>query len=141
MIDRSPAAGFRLGGVGFTIPGSGNLMGFYDTLRSPAGDFAGLCCYGQRDFETLGDLRPRFREQLKARGYVDEDRWTIKVVLNGRHTPADVDWGGEQEFDECAVFLGENGEFAMSFGTTAVDWSELGPNRLPGTDFVDIDLL
>lgn len=115
-------ATFRLEHKEYSRRSPGPWAGFYDWLRDCAGNVIGVRQWPFADTEPWQD----FLARLPASPYlVAQPDLTSLSIYFGDDRSVDPQSSDDQDFGQNSLFASADGEWAISFGTTALDPSAL----------------
>jgi hypothetical protein len=122
LLAECPGEVYQAGDRLFRDQGFGDWTGFYDWLRDARGEIIGVRYWPFADTQFVTD---RVRDLSYAR--VAADRSFVEIRLR----PGDPDQQGsdDQDFGNNRLLTTSAGELALSFGTGALDATELGQLR------------
>ena len=142
ISETSLAGGFRCRGEVFNAPADYPCTGFYDCLRNSENEVVGTGYFPDDDLIFLGVSKIRLLDRLREADYAKLfDNLILFLLLDRNASLATAQPGGEQEFDECRLFTGDQGNFALSIRTTYLTQSDIDRFVASGTESVSIDVL
>lgn len=132
VLPEHPGMSFTQGDQRFTESGHGDLTGFYDWLRDASGTLLGVRYWPLREVDFP-------RDAVRHLPYVavsDEDP-SIEIYFSTRR---DFEPGlsVDQDFGENTVYVSDDGDYAVSFGTHWLEEADLHRIRSYGVDWVTV---
>ena len=119
LVDECPGNEYQLGDKRYRDKGYGELTGFYDWLRDSSGKLLGVRYWPFEETSFLSDVLSEFPSVVVAK-----DRSYLEVYFSSDRR-VDRQRSDDQDLGANKVFSTEQGEWAISFDTTALSPSEM----------------